>query len=117
MRTLLTETPVGPVSAPVVVVVLAADEPETLRAPAPVAAEPGPSLRAPKLPADLLHYSALTQARRSTSAKLSGLELPSCFIEATVSAALNAHERTSASAKASRRRLLDKATRLAGVES
>lgn len=60
--------------------------------------------------------SALTTARRSTSAKLSGLEIPAAFAQATVSAALNAIDRKTVSAKASRRRLQDKAMRLAALE-
>jgi hypothetical protein len=95
MRTLLTETPVGPVSAPVAVVVLAAEEHETVRAPAPVAADAGPSLRAPRVPADLLHYSALT-------------------LLSTISAGVNAFDRDSASSRASRARLIQKAERIAG---
>jgi hypothetical protein len=75
------------------------------------------SMRAPRVPAEFAGYSALTQARRSTSARLAGLELPAAFVSATCAAAMNAHERTSASAKASRRRLLEKATKLAGVQS
>jgi hypothetical protein len=114
MRTLLTETPVGPVSAPVAVVVLAAEEHETVRAPAPVAADAGPSLRAPRVPADLLHYSALTQARRSTSARLRDAEYPECFLLSTISAGVNAFDRDSASSRASRARLIQKAERIAG---
>lgn len=60
--------------------------------------------------------SAVTQARRSTSAKLAKTELPSCFVLATIQAGINAHERSTKSAKASRRRLVAKAERLAGVE-
>jgi hypothetical protein len=81
MRTLLTETPVGPIATATSVLILAKD---TVPVSAPVAADPGPSLRAPRVPQDLLGYSALTQARRSTSAKLVGLELPSSFVAATI---------------------------------
>lgn len=51
---------------------------------------------------------SLSSLRRATTVKLAGVELPACFVQATVSAAVNA---------ASRRRLTDKATRLAGVEA
>ena len=59
---------------------------------------------------------SLTSARRSTSAKLLKAELPLAFALATIAAADNALSRDTQSAKASRRRLIDKATRLAGVE-
>jgi len=72
-----------------------------------------------QLPNARLVGASLTLAaeRRRVTNELAAVELPACFAQATVSAALNAHERTTNSAKASRRRLLDKATRLAGVQS
>lgn len=59
--------------------------------------------------------SALTSARRSTSAKLAGLTLPECFTDATIHAAALASERTTVSAKASRRRLNRKVARIVEV--
>jgi hypothetical protein len=59
---------------------------------------------------------SLSTLRASTTRKLAALPLPDCFQSATINAALNAQERTTQSAKASRRRLLDKATKLASVE-
>lgn len=56
-----------------------------------------------------------TIARRQTTRALTGLELPECFAAATVSAALNASERKTKSAKASRRRLREKAYRVSEV--
>ena len=54
----------------------------------------------------------LRTTRRQTTKKLAGCELPSCFQLATVAAAINAQDRSTVAAKASRRRLLDKATKL-----
>jgi hypothetical protein len=59
----------------------------------------------------------LTTARRQTSKALRGLEIPQAFQLATIASATNAHTRTTKSAVASRRRLLAKAERLAGVQS
>ena len=61
--------------------------------------------------------SSLSAARRSVTIALADVELPACFVQATVSAAVNAIDRDTVVAKASRRRLTDKATRLAGVSS
>lgn len=58
----------------------------------------------------------LSKHREITTKKLGAIELPACFALATIAAATNAHERTSKAAKASRRRLLEKAERLASVE-
>ncbi len=58
----------------------------------------------------------LANLRRSTTAKLANCELPLAFQLATIAAATNALTRNTKSAKASRRRLSDKATKLAGVE-
>lgn len=55
---------------------------------------------------------SLTTVRRSVSARLSGLELPAAFAAASVAAAVRASERDTQSAKASRRRLTDKAVRV-----
>jgi hypothetical protein len=60
---------------------------------------------------------SLTALRRRTTLALSGLELPDCFADATLAAAINAHERTSKSAKVSRRRLLGKVERIQAVQS
>lgn len=60
---------------------------------------------------------SLTATRRSVSQKLRGLELPSCFELATISAASNALDRSNTSSRVSRRRLTDKATRLASKVS
>jgi hypothetical protein len=60
---------------------------------------------------------SLPNARRSVSARLAGLELPEAFQLATISAASLSLDRTTVSAKASRRRLIDKATRLASKVS
>jgi hypothetical protein len=88
----------------------------TIRATAPIEADGGPSLKAPRVPADLLHYSALTQARRSTSARLAGLELPSAFCVATIASEARllakSPSRRTDSDKRSLRRLADKARRL-----
>lgn len=59
--------------------------------------------------------NSLTNARRSTSAKLAGLELPLAFQLSTISSAELAITRR-APAKA-RRRAVDKATRLASKGS
>lgn len=56
--------------------------------------------------------TAITRTRRSVSARLSGLELPACFASASVAAAVNASERDTQTAKASRRRELSKALRV-----
>ena len=56
--------------------------------------------------------NALTQARRRTSLLLNGVELPACFADATVQAAINAFTRSTVSAKASRRRLVGKVVRI-----
>ncbi len=61
--------------------------------------------------------SALSQVRARTTRALAGLEIPAAFQVATVNAAINATERTSKAAKASRRRLQSKALRLASVEA
>jgi len=58
---------------------------------------------------------ALSQTRRAVTMALSGLELPDCFAAATVASAINAQDRNSVAAKASRRRLVSKAYRLSGV--
>lgn len=57
----------------------------------------------------------ITTARRSTSAKLAGCELPLAFQLSTIAAATNALDRDTKAAKASRRRLQDKAMRVAGM--
>ncbi len=54
----------------------------------------------------------LSKIRRSTSAKLRGVELPDCFAQSTVAAAACAYERDSKSAKVSRRRLFGKVERI-----
>lgn len=59
--------------------------------------------------------SSLAATRRLTTLKLAGLELPSCWAAATVSAAVNAIDRSTVSAKASRRRLVTKALRVSGA--
>lgn len=59
--------------------------------------------------------SALTTARRSTSARLVGTELPVAFQLATIAAADNALTRKTVAAKSSRRRLQEKALRIAGI--
>jgi uncharacterized coiled-coil protein SlyX len=59
----------------------------------------------------------ISNARRSVSARLAPLELPEAFQLATISAASNSLDRTTVVAKASRRRLVDKATRLASKVS
>ncbi len=56
--------------------------------------------------------SALKSARCRTAALLRGVEVPSVWTDATAQAALNAFSRTTKSAKASRRRLLEKTLRL-----
>jgi hypothetical protein len=56
-----------------------------------------------------------TRTRQSTSARLAGLEIPSCFAAATVAAAVRASERDTQSARVSRRRLLEKARRVVGA--
>lgn len=56
-----------------------------------------------------------TIVRRHTTRVLAGMELPECFAAATVSAALNASDRKTQSAKAARRRLRDKAYRVSEV--
>jgi hypothetical protein len=55
---------------------------------------------------------ALTRTRISTTKRLSGLELPACFTQATVASAANAHERKTQAARAARRRLDDKVARI-----
>ncbi len=60
---------------------------------------------------------SLSQTRTRTTKALRGLELPACFQLATISAALNATERQTVSAKASRRRLNEKALKIAAVAS
>lgn len=57
----------------------------------------------------------LTAARISTTKRTAKLELPECWAAASVSAAANALDRNSVSAKASRRRLVSKAYRIAEV--
>lgn len=59
--------------------------------------------------------SAITSARISTSKRLATVELHACFTQATVSAAVNAIDRNTVSAKASRRRLVTKALRVSGA--
>jgi hypothetical protein len=59
--------------------------------------------------------STLTAARISTSRKLAGLELPLAFQLGTIAAADLALTRETKSAKASRCRLVEKATKLAGM--
>lgn len=61
--------------------------------------------------------NTLSRTRAQTTRRLSGLELPACFQVATINAAINATERQTVSAKASRRRLSDKAMKLAAVAS
>ncbi len=56
--------------------------------------------------------AAITQTRRTVTRSLAGLELPDAFRSATQAAALNAFSRTTKSAKASRRRLLEKTLQL-----
>lgn len=54
----------------------------------------------------------LTTARRRTAQILRGAELPDCFLDATVEAAINAYTRETVSAKASRKRLAGKVVRI-----
>ena len=61
--------------------------------------------------------TTLPRLRISTSKRLAGLEIPSAFAQATYAAAANAAERKTVSAKASRRRLTDKAMKLAATEA
>jgi hypothetical protein len=75
------------------------------------------SFRAPKVPSDLAHYASLATARGVVTRKLAGLEIPMAFQLSTIAAADNAFSRNTVSAKAARRRLLDKATKLASVEA
>ncbi len=57
----------------------------------------------------------MKNTRISTSRRLAQAEIPACFAQATYAAAANAFERDSRSAKASRRRLSDKAMKLAAT--
>ena len=57
---------------------------------------------------------SLANTRRSVSARLAGLGLPACFAAATVAASVRSSERDTKTARASRRRLLDKACRVVG---
>jgi hypothetical protein len=61
-----------------------------------------------------MNRPALSAARRSTSAKLRGLELPDCFAAATVAAEANILARSDRriADRADLRRLSDKARRL-----
>lgn len=59
---------------------------------------------------------ALPAARRRTTLLLNGVELPACFADATVEAAILAFTRSTQSAKASRRRLVGKVVRLDALE-
>ena len=59
----------------------------------------------------------ITKTRRSVSARLRGVTLPDCFAQATVSAAANAYDKQTVSARTSRRRLSDKAMRIAAKVS
>lgn len=59
----------------------------------------------------------LSKDRERVSKALAGLPIGDIFAAATVSAALNATERSTVSAKSSRRRLVDKAFRLSAIES
>lgn len=54
----------------------------------------------------------LSSARRQVTKRLATVELPDCFAAATVSAAVNSIDRSTQSAKASRRRLVAKAYRV-----
>lgn len=56
--------------------------------------------------------ASLRTARATVTKKLAGAELPSCWAAATVSAAVNATDRSTVSAKASRRRLMAKVERI-----
>ena len=59
--------------------------------------------------------NAITVSRAKTTRRIAGLDLPECFAAATVASAINAQDRSTVAAKASRRRLVSKAYRLAGV--
>ena len=59
----------------------------------------------------------LSRTRAQTTRRMAGVEIPACFAQATYSAAANAYDRSTVSAKASRRRLSDKAMKLAAVAS
>ncbi len=75
------------------------------------------SIAAPRSPLrEFAHYAGITQVRRSTSARLVGAELPSCFIDATVQAGINSLTRNTVSARTSRRRAVDKAVRVLEAE-
>jgi len=56
----------------------------------------------------------ISNARRSVSARLSGLELPSCFASATIATAQRDSVSSTKSARSSRRRSLSKALRVVG---
>lgn len=61
-----------------------------------------------------VRVNTLSNIRRSTTLRTRGLDLPACFELATIASAVNALDRTTKTAKASRRRAVEKATRLAG---
>lgn len=60
---------------------------------------------------------SLSTLRAQTTKRIAGIELPACFQLATIAAATNALDRNTKAAKVSRRRLADKATKLASVEA
>jgi hypothetical protein len=59
----------------------------------------------------------LTKIRISTAKRTAALELPESWVSSTISAASNALDRSNTSSRVSRRRLTDKATRLASKGS
>lgn len=61
--------------------------------------------------------NSLSQARRLTTLKIAGLEIPECMLEGTVQAAINAFSRDTVSAKASRRRLVGKVEKIDAIET
>ena len=59
----------------------------------------------------------LTRLRISTTKRMASAALPDAFIQSTYASAANAAERTTVSARVSRRRLSGKAMKLAAVAS
>lgn len=57
--------------------------------------------------------SSLSAVRARTTKALAGLTLPDCFAQSTCASAANAYERDTKAAKVSRRRLNEKAMKLA----
>lgn len=57
--------------------------------------------------------NSLTQARRSTTSRTRGLEIPLAFQLSTIAAAELALTKNTKSARAARRRAVEKATRMA----